>query len=164
MITAKVKFKPASAQNMNREINKFLDDIADDIFALSQGYVPVDEGMLKKSGHVERKFMNKWVVYDAPYAEYVEYGTGPHWPPLQPLVDWAHRVLGLPYARKKGERAKGFRAGKRLGFSEAAGMREGTAEQVGFLIAKKIAEKGTESQPYLRRALDEVAIKYQVRT
>jgi len=162
MITARVRIKPGSAQNTNRIINKFLDDIADDIFARSQEYVAVDESTLKKSGHIERKFMNKAIIYDAPHAEYLEYGTRPHWPPIQPIVDWCHRVLNLPYATKKADRTRGFRAGKRLVFSEASGAKEGTAEQVGFLIARKIAEKGTEPQSYLRKSLEEVIFKYKI--
>jgi hypothetical protein len=30
-----------------------------------------------------------------PYAPYVELGTGPHWMPIQPLLDWVQVKLGL---------------------------------------------------------------------
>lgn len=35
------------------------------------------------------------VIVDAPHAPYIEYGTRPHRPPLQPLVEWAMRKLGV---------------------------------------------------------------------
>lgn len=46
--------------------------IASAIWALSQYYCPVDTGILKKSGHIERGTDGAWrVVYDAPYAMWV---------------------------------------------------------------------------------------------
>lgn len=32
--------------------------------------------------------------FSAEYAKYVEEGTRPHWPPIDPLKRWARRVLG----------------------------------------------------------------------
>jgi len=108
-------------------IDRGMDDLADFIFARSQEFVPVDEGMVKKSGHVERAYLRKTIEYDAPHAPYIEYGTRPHWPPIEPLAAWAVRVLQVPKAE---------------------------ARQVGFLIARKIAAVGTEPQPFLRPAVD----------
>lgn len=56
------------------------------------------------------------------YGPWVEFGTGPHWPPLAPLKEWARLVLG--------------------------------DESAAYAIALKIAQKGTDAQPYLRPALD----------
>ena len=113
-------------------IDRGLDDLADFIFARSQELVPVDEATLKKAGHVERAYLRKTIEYDAPHAPYIEYGTRPHWPPIEPLAAWAVRVLQVPKAE---------------------------ARQVGFLIARKIAAVGTEPQPFLRPAVDEAASK-----
>ncbi|MDP3014132.1 MAG: hypothetical protein Q8M92_07825, partial [Candidatus Subteraquimicrobiales bacterium] len=100
-----------------------LDDLADFIHARATELVSVDEGMLKKSLHVERDFLSKSIIADAPHAPYIEYGTRPHWPPIEPLAAWAIRVLQVPKAE---------------------------AQQVGFLIARKIAAVGTEPSPFLR--------------
>jgi len=51
------------------------------------------------------------------YAEPVEYGTRPHWPPSGPLVHWVERILNIH--------------GKE-------------AETVAFLIARAISKRGTK--------------------
>lgn len=63
----------------------------------------------------------------ARYAEAVELGTRPHFPPVQPLADWAQFKLGVPEAQ---------------------------ARDVGFLIARKIARVGTEGHFMFRDALE----------
>lgn len=61
------------------------------------------------------------------YAEAVELGTRPHFPPVQPLADWAQFKLGVPEAQ---------------------------ARDVGFLIARKIARQGTEGRFMFRDAFE----------
>lgn len=61
------------------------------------------------------------------YAEPVELGTRPHFPPVRPLVDWARVKLGL-------------------------GPEE--AERAGMAIARKIAARGTKGQFMFTRALE----------
>ncbi len=149
----KVTQKKEKSKEMLKKIDNGLNDIADFIFERSQDMVPVDEGTLKKSGYVEREFLKKEIGYDTSseysmasyvagftsgvgttfnYALAIEYGTRPHFPPVAPLAAWAIRVLGID---KK------------------------EAQQIGFLIARKIAAEGTEPQPYLRPAADEGKIK-----
>ena len=108
-------------------VDRGMDDLVDFIFARSQELVAVDEATLKKAGHVERAYLKKSIEYDAPHASYIEYGTRPHFPPIEPLAAWAVRVLQVPKAE---------------------------AQQVGYLIARKIAAVGTEPQPFLRPAVD----------
>ncbi|WP_316978046.1 hypothetical protein [Shumkonia mesophila] len=57
----------------------------------------------------------------------VELGTKPHFPPIQPLADWARLKLGV---------------------------RPEEARSVGYLIARKIAARGTEGAFMFTRALD----------
>ncbi len=57
------------------------------------------------------------VFTPAPHGLPVELGTKPHWPPIEPLVDWVHHKLGVPVAEARG---------------------------VAFLVARKISRKGTE--------------------
>ena len=40
-------------------------------------------------------------AYDAPHTLPVEYGSRPHWAPLQALLDWGRRVLGSEEAGKR---------------------------------------------------------------
>lgn len=61
-----------------------------------------------------------------PSALYVELGTKPHMPPIAPLVPWVRQVLGVAADR---------------------------AERVAYLVARKIARKGTAAQkPFERTA------------
>ena len=65
------------------------------------------------------------------YAEPVELGTKPPFPPLQPLVDWVlHSPVGQSTFRGAGGKA----------------LTEKTARGVAFLIARKISRSGTKAQ------------------
>lgn len=77
-------------------VTQLLLDAADAGFAKSQEEVPVDRGTLLASGVPPQVQPDGSVVwgYNAPYAEPVEEGSVPHWPPIDPLRGWARRVLG----------------------------------------------------------------------
>lgn len=60
------------------------------------------------------------------YAVPVELGSRPHFPPVQPLADWAQYRLGLSPAEAKG---------------------------VGFVIARKISKKGTPGAHMVTKAM-----------
>lgn len=73
-------------------------DAATEGFRISQERVAsqsTDTGQLLRSG-----FPPEWIDgsvvwgYAADYAQYVERGTRPHWPPVDALRGWARRVLG----------------------------------------------------------------------
>jgi hypothetical protein len=61
------------------------------------------------------------------YGAAVEYGTKPHWPPIGPLVPWVIRKLHVDEAQ---------------------------AKQVAFLIAAKIARRGTQGAHMFEHALE----------
>lgn len=74
------------------------------------------------------------------YAVYVETGTRPHFPPIEPLEDWVQQKLGIEDERER--------------------------RSVAFLIARKISVKGTPAdgtwgrvhdlaEPYVERKLAE---------
>lgn len=55
-----------------------------------------DTGQLLRS-HVppQREFDGSVITgFAADYAQWVDQGTRPHWPPIQPLLGWARRTLG----------------------------------------------------------------------
>lgn len=54
------------------------------------------------------------------YSGYVEFGTKPHWAPIQPLMDWVEAKLGL---------------------------REKEAKSVAFAISHAIHKRGTKANP-----------------
>lgn len=72
-----------------------LEDGMDLIFANSQELVPEDRGTLRQSG-----FQPVWengklkTGYRAQHALPMEYGTQPFWAPIEPLKEWAERVVG----------------------------------------------------------------------
>ena len=55
-----------------------------------------DTGQLSKSAFGPERQPDGSVTFgwSAGYAEYVNDGTRPHWPPIGPLLGWARRVLG----------------------------------------------------------------------
>ena len=59
--------------------------------------VPVDTGLLKTSINLFPKSEgHTWYELSdgVDYGIHVEYGTRPHWAPIQPLKEWSKRVLG----------------------------------------------------------------------
>lgn len=134
MISAKVKVDvdDKAVDDFWNKLDAGLDDVADAILTNSQDRVSVNNGELKKSGHKESEFLDKSVVYDAPHAQYVEFGTDPHMPPLAPILKWVER--------------------KRADL----GIKKGEVEKVAEAIRWKIFKHGTEPQPFLRPAFSDV--------
>lgn len=134
MISAKVKIDvdDNAVDDFWDKLDAGLDDVADAILTNSQERVSVNNGELKKSGHKESEFLDKSVVYDAPHGPYVEFGTDPHMPPLAPILKWVKR--------------------KRADL----GIKEGDIARIAEAIRWKIFKHGTEPQPFLRPAFDEV--------
>lgn len=92
-------------------------------------YPSVDTGELSRS--VEYSPLDKGgrVAVDAPHAAVVENGSRPHWPPLQPLIDWAQRKFGVD---------------------------EDEAEDIARNVQRTIAFVGTEPRHYFRRAMRDI--------
>ena len=138
MLTAKVKViqtDPNAVDNFFDKLDAGLMDVAELILADSQDKVPVDEGMLKKSGHINDSYLNKEVVYDAPHSVIIEFGTSPHMPPLQPIEDWVRR--------KRGD----------------LGVKDGEIKKVARAIQMKISKYGTDPKPFLRPAYDDAQVR-----
>jgi hypothetical protein len=93
-------------------------------------YTPVDQGILRASayGRVVDQWPRVQGVLGSPlaYAEPVERGSRPHWPPRAPIVAWVQRTFGL--------------SGKE-------------AMRVGFLVARKISRQGTPPHRMYERGL-----------
>jgi len=124
------------------EVDKELGEAADWVLEASQIYLDeinktTDTGELAGSGHVEHLGKAKWaVIYDAPHAKPIEYGSRPHMPPPGVLVKWAMRKLGL--SKKE-------------------------AIKVANRVRWKIFHKGTEAQPFLRPPLNQLVAEGKFR-
>lgn len=107
--------------------------------------MPRGAGGLHGAGLAGSVFREEQVLADSvigmvatpePYAEYVEVGTKPHTPPIQPLMDWVVAKLGL---------------------------RDDDAKGAAFAISKAIAKRGTRAQPVwqttYQRLLPEIEAK-----
>lgn len=84
-----------------------------------------DTGELLGSGDIKSEFLHKEVSYNAPHAIYLEMGTSPHMPPVEPLIKWAKRKLGVK-----------------------------DPEATGWAIAMKIKKEGTEPKNFFTPAVD----------
>ena len=96
-----------SPEDVMQAHRKRLEDAGELGFAISQNEVPVDRGTLKQSGFPPEFREDDLVFgYTADYAEVMERGADPFYPPVRPLVEWAERIgmgagFGYYMARQK---------------------------------------------------------------
>lgn len=135
-----IKIKVDVKGDLSRIADNISRQLAERIYEESQKNIDemdiVASGHLKRSGFVGKLSDGVWIVkYYMPYAKFIEYGTEPHMPPVEPLVDWANIKLGLPIEE---------------------------AKKVAWAIAMKIAKEGVKPRPFFRNAIDKVRddIKY----
>jgi len=130
---------PIDKQDYENLIDSVMDEITDAIFSRSQENIMKngsgDTGQMLQSGNVNRKFLEKEIVYSAPQSIWIEYGTDPH--PVskkgrENIQSWATRKLGV--------------SGKE-------------AERVSWGIVKKINREGSQAQPFVRPAIQEVMLR-----
>ena len=93
-----------------------------------------DTGFLLRSGQIVIEENRVLIVYDAPYAEFIEFGTEPHKINPYDIIAWAKRKLQLD---------------------------EDEAISAAFAIANKISKEGTEPQPFLRPAVEEALVRFE---
>lgn len=139
------KFREDCKKEIDEKTQQEIYDLADKVFAKSQRYLDninrtTDTGFLAGSGEVIYRPMKAIIRYKAPYSACIEFGTSPHFPPIDPLQEWSERKLGIPNTDSR---------------------------QVAYRIARKIAREGTDPQPFLRPALAEYvkdgSLKYTVK-
>ena len=108
-------------------IREFLEKSGRTVEGKAKENVVVDTGRLRSSITTEVRTDRAIVGSNVKYAPHVEFGTRPHFPPLSAMQPWARR--------------HGFPAGVRGA----------------FMVARKIAQRGTEAKPYLLPALNKSA-------
>jgi len=124
------------------EIDKLMDEVTDRIFQLSQENLilegKIDTATLLKTANVNRSFLEKEIVYPAPYAEFVEFGRNPgQMPPSEALFKWTKRKLKISNDKK--------------------------ARQVAFAIAMAIKQRGIQPTPFLENAISQAVAEFDLK-
>lgn len=114
-------------------IDSKMDEIVEDIFAKSQELIVeksiVDEGTLLKSGNINKAYLNKAIIYTAPYADVIEFGRLPGtMPPSDPIKAWVRRK-GIARTDKD-------------------------VNRIAWAIIKHIKRNGQEPRPFLSPAVE----------
>jgi hypothetical protein len=123
-------------------IDEQLDQVADFIFTKSQENIVnksiVDEGTLLKSGNINRKYLDKEVVYSVPYADSIEFGRMPgQIPPITPIKLWVQRKLGVSDEKE--------------------------ANRIAWAIAQDIKKNGTDPRPFLTPAIAQAKKRFKAK-
>lgn len=134
-------------KSLEEKLDRALNDIADFIGSESDRILrdpdegSFDTGFLANSGVSDKEtFLHKEVGYGASYAPYIEYGTNPHFPPLDVIYNWLLRKkkdLNIKYDKKKTTNLNGK--------VYIAGILK-----IAWAIAYKMSKEGTEPHPFLR--------------
>ena len=91
--------------------------------------------------HIEQNGMEYEVKLElSKYWKYVEYGTAPHFPPMNKILEWIMVKPVLPKPNEDGNLP--------------------TPKQLAYLISRKIAKNGTEGSNDLQDALDKINAEY----
>lgn len=95
-------------------------------------------GQLSKSIKSIVKQNGKWIEISISlddYWKYVEYGTKPHFPPIEAIRKWIRVKPILPKPLQNGKLP--------------------TENQLAFLIARKISKVGTRPQPFFTKSIEQ---------
>ena len=135
-------------KEIEKKLDAALNDIADYIGTTSDSNLrdedgAFDTGFLANSLAVDKEqFLHKEIGYSASYAPFIEYGTDPHFPPIDAIYSWLWRKksdLKLKYRKDKTATLNGKQYNADI-------------LRVAWSIAQNMAIKGTEPKPYLRPA------------
>ena len=103
-----------------READLLLMREVSDLAPVGAGGAAGFKGSLFHEESIEDSGVTGLVSTSVQYAVPVELGTRPHFPPIQPLIDWVRAKLAV--------------------------QEEATARGIAFAIARKISVRGTEAQ------------------
>ena len=124
-----------------KQLDNYMNDFTDRIFQLSQENLAndnkIDTGNLLKSGNVHRGFLNKEIVYTAPYSDTIEFGRLPGtMPPVNALINWVKRKLGVTNQKQ--------------------------AISTAWAIATAIKQRGLEPSPFMQPAIDQAKVEFKL--
>lgn len=148
-LSDKNKISEKIKEELERRLDNALNDIADFIGTKADSIVrenSTDTGFLANSLVVDKEqLLHKEVGYSALYAPFIEYGTSPHFPPLDVIYSWLWRKrkdLNIKYTKKK---------------TTILNNKEYNADilKIAWAIAMNMKKMGTEEHPFLRPAFYE---------
>jgi hypothetical protein len=98
------------------------------------------------------------------HASYVEFGTKPHWAPIQPLIRWVDlkqldRIENFIQTGMTGRK----RLKRRYSGSFEKSPREKQLERIAHAIQAHIAKEGTRPQKYMAQALQSLGLPFTTR-
>ncbi|MEW6295954.1 MAG: hypothetical protein AB1467_06765 [Candidatus Diapherotrites archaeon] len=129
---------PDTEQQLNLIIDEWMNELADYIFSKSQENIikngSIDTGFMLQQANIQRELLEKKIVYSAPYAVFIEFGTSPHPMYSKWLEKWVERKLSKT---------------------------EKEIASTAFAIAKKIEKEGMKEKPFLRPAIDEAITHFK---
>jgi hypothetical protein len=125
-------------KQLEKETEDLLEEIIQFIFTASQQNIVKNNsfgvtGNLFGDAEIIRGRLTRSIIYKAFYADFIEFGTGPHPISSEVLVEWCEKKFGLS---------------------------EEDAKHVAFLVARKIRTKGIEAKPFGRPALNAAKERY----
>lgn len=120
--------------------------------------VPVAFSELRNSVHVD----GSKVIADAPHAVFVERGTRPHWPPLEPILRWVklrgfQALVGPKQVHRLPGNTTAYHA-MTVGSAIEQHIEDGSVSvdvpvQIARAIQAMIAKRGTRPHWYMRNAV-----------
>lgn len=126
-----------STESEEKIAKMILNQVSNEIFKASQDNIiefeAIDTGFMLRSGTLwQSGKLKNTISYQAPYSSVIEFGSAPHFPPIEPIQRWVERKLGNTT----------------------------NSRQIAFAIAKRISLEGTKPRPFIRNAIIKIKNKY----
>ncbi len=95
------------------------------------------------------------------YGAYVEFGTKPHWAPIEPLKLWVdlHQLDRIEVFIKKGTTT---RPSRKISKGKTTSPRERAINSIAYAIQAAIAKRGTRPQRFMERALMDLKLPFTI--
>lgn len=150
------------SENLRREILRDLLGLSEHLTGLFQQNVSVgSSGNLRGSFGYNITEVQEGVALSVgtpvEYGAHLEFGTKPHWVPIDPLIRWVNAKLEsfVTTVEMPGAPKKRIATGKR---------REKMVERLAYAIQQKIGKRGTEGRKYMEKSLREMGLSFSVDT
>ena len=174
-LNAQIKIEPMAPQMM-QNIESELRLIAFQALGACSNFSPINTGQLQKSFTSSAAVINTekmsenliTVTFGTPlwgrpkgYGMYQEFGTRPHWMPLQPLIDWvwskglANQSSDIEYSGGKTKRVRG---------QSNRSYIDSKVIRIARAIQRKIAARGTPARLFVSEALATMGLQHKQTT
>jgi hypothetical protein len=95
------------------------------------------------------------------HGSYVEFGTKPHWMPIEPLKIWVdlHQLDRIEGFIKSGTTS---RKSRKISIGKTVSPRDKVINSIAYAIQATIAKRGTRPQRYMEKALRSLGLPFKV--